>query len=219
MSPILKRIIAALTTAALIVVAIIYAPVSWFLPIISILAALATLEYLSLLNRKLPLISLKAIIPSIIGFVIICGGLGSLYAIARGYDKVMMLYIIAIVKISDMGGFALGVSTAKSMKGGNHKLCPTISPNKSWEGLFGSVVASIALSCAFIPITHFPIVKAIVFGLIAALVGTFGDLVESRFKRWIGVKDSSTFMPAGMGGFLDMFDSLLIAPIVLYFLI
>lgn len=219
MNPILKRIIAALTTAALIVVAIIYAPVSWFLPIISILAALATLEYLSLLNRKLPLISLKAIIPSIIGFVIICGGLGSLYAIARGYDKVMMLYIIAIVKISDMGGFALGVSTAKLMKGGNHKLCPTISPNKSWEGLFGSVVASIALSCAFIPITHFPIVKAIVFGLIAALVGTFGDLVESRFKRWIGVKDSSTFMPAGMGGFLDMFDSLLIAPIVLYFLI
>lgn len=219
MNPILKRIIAALTTAALIVVAIIYAPVSWFLPIISILAALATLEYLSLLNRKLPLISLKAIIPSIIGFVIICGGLGSLYAIARGYDKVMMLYIIAIVKISDMGGFALGVSTAKLMKGGNHKLCPTISPNKSWEGLFGSVVASIALSCAFMPITHFPIVKAIVFGLIAALVGTFGDLVESRFKRWIGVKDSSTFMPAGMGGFLDMFDSLLIAPIVLYFLI
>lgn len=219
MNPILKRIIAALTTAALIVVAIIYAPVSWFLPIISILAALATLEYLSLLNRKLPLISLKAIIPSIIGFVIICGGLGSLYAIARGYDKVMMLYIIAIIKISDMGGFALGVSTAKLMKGGNHKLCPTISPNKSWEGLFGSVVASIALSCAFIPITHFPIVKAIVFGLIAALVGTFGDLVESRFKRWIGVKDSSTFMPAGMGGFLDMFDSLLIAPIVLYFLI
>lgn len=219
MNPILKRIIAALTTAALIVVAIIYAPVSWFLPIISILAALATLEYLSLLNRKLPLISLKAIIPIIIGFVIICGGLGSLYAIARGYDKVMMLYIIAIVKISDMGGFALGVSTAKLMKGGNHKLCPTISPNKSWEGLFGSVVASIALSCAFIPITHFPIVKAIVFGLIAALVGTFGDLVESRFKRWIGVKDSSTFMPAGMGGFLDMFDSLLIAPIVLYFLI
>lgn len=219
MNPILKRIIAALTTAALIVVAIIYAPVSWFLPIISILAALATLEYLSLLNRKLPLISLKAIIPSIIGFVIICGGLGSLYAIARGYDKVMMLYIIAIVKISDMGGFVLGVSTAKLMKGGNHKLCPTISPNKSWEGLFGSVVASIALSCAFIPITHFPIVKAIVFGLIAALVGTFGDLVESRFKRWIGVKDSSTFMPAGMGGFLDMFDSLLIAPIVLYFLI
>lgn len=219
MNPILKRIIAALTTAVLIVVAIIYAPVSWFLPIISILAALATLEYLSLLNRKLPLISLKAIIPSIIGFVIICGGLGSLYAIARGYDNVMMLYIIAIVKISDMGGFALGVSTAKLMKGGNHKLCPTISPNKSWEGLFGSVVASIALSCAFIPITHFPIVKAIVFGLIAALVGTFGDLVESRFKRWIGVKDSSTFMPAGMGGFLDMFDSLLIAPIVLYFLI
>ena len=51
--------------------------------------------------------------------------------------------------------------------------------------------------------------------VVAALVGTFGDLVESKFKRWVGVKDSATFMPAGLGGFLDMFDSLLFAPAVL----
>ena len=57
--------------------------------------------------------------------------------------------------------------------------------------------------------------KALAFGVTAALVGTFGDLVESKFKRWVGVKDSSTFMPAGMGGLLDMFDSLLFAPAVL----
>ena len=56
--------------------------------------------------------------------------------------------------------------------------------------------------------------------MVAALVGTAGDLVESRFKRWVGVKDSSTMkITNGMGGILDMLDSLLIAPAVLLFAI
>ena len=131
------------------------------------------------------------------------------------HGNLMMLYLIAIVKISDMGGFAAGMSSAKLMKGGNHKLCPTISPNKSWEGLFGSVFASSVMSCAWMSFTHFGVGKALAFGAVAALVGTFGDLVESKFKRWVGVKDSATFMPAGLGGFLDMFDSLLFAPAAL----
>ena len=76
-------------------------------------------------------------------------------------------------------------------------------------------MAACILSCCFMPITHFIWWKALAFGVVAALVGTAGDLVESKFKRWVGVKDSSTFMPAGMGGFLDMFDSLLFAPAVL----
>ena len=52
-------------------------------------------------------------------------------------------------------------------------------------------------------------------GMTAAIVGTLGDLVESRLKRECDVKDSATFMPAGLGGFLDMFDSLVFAPVVL----
>ena len=51
---------------------------------------------------------------------------------------------------------------------------------------------------------------------LTALLATVGDLIESRFKRACGVKDSSTFMPAGMGGFLDMFDSILFVPAVFY---
>lgn len=122
-----------------------------------------------------------------------------------------LLYIIAIVKISDMGGFAFGKAFGK------HKMCPTISPNKSWEGLAGSVFASCLISCAFIPMTEFVWYKALAFGVAAALIGTLGDLVESRFKREVDVKDSATFMPAGLGGFLDMFDSLIFAP-ALFFL-
>ena len=215
MNPIAKRTISALTTAALVVLAIIYAPTSWIKSVVTVLAGLAFFEFSLLLRRKTTSLTLRWFVLGVFGCLVILTGLTSLSVIAIRYGNLMMLYIIAIIKISDMGGFAAGVSTAKLMKGGNHKMCPTISPNKSWEGLAGSVAASCILSCCFIPITHFSCSKALAFGVTAALVGTFGDLVESKFKRWVGVKDSSTFMPAGMGGLLDMFDSLLFAPAVL----
>ena len=212
MNPIAKRTISALTTAALVVLAIIYAPVSWIRPVFAVVIALVFLEFCVLLKKKLG--GLRLLLGALVGLAVLCL-LGALPVIAMEHGNLMMLYVIAIIKISDMGGFAAGVSTSRLMTGGNHKMCPTISPNKSWEGLAGSVAASCILSCCFMPITHFVWYKALAFGVTAALVGTFGDLVESKFKRWVGVKDSSTFMPAGMGGLLDMFDSLLFAPAVL----
>jgi phosphatidate cytidylyltransferase len=131
--------------------------------------------------------------------------------------------LIAVTKFSDTGGFAFGMAFGK------HKMCPAISPKKSWEGLVGSmlfsaIVAAIMLSVA----RHFnwgadmkvwnaisyPIAMA--GGAFLALVGTAGDLIESRFKREFDIKDSATFMPAGQGGFLDMFDSVLFIPALAY---
>lgn len=216
MNPVLKRIITALTTAALVVLAIVYLPTKALPPIFSVVMALAVIEFALLLKKKVPLASVRGIVGLLLGFAVIAGGLSALPASAvLTKSNLWMLYLIAIVKFSDMGGFAFGMSSAKLMKGGNHKLCPTISPNKSWEGLFGSVFASSVMSCAWMSFTHFGVGKALAFGAVAALVGTFGDLVESKFKRWVGVKDSATFMPAGLGGFLDMFDSLLFAPAAL----
>ena len=215
MNPVLKRILTALTTATLVVLAIIHVPTKALPPIFSVVMALAVFEFALLLKKKVPLVSARGIFGLILGFVVIVCGLSALPAAAVKFGNLWMLYLIAIVKFSDMGGFAFGMSSAKLMKGGNHKLCPTISPNKSWEGLFGSVFASSVMSCAWMSFTHFGIGKALAFGVAAALVGTFGDLVESKFKRWVGVKDSATFMPAGLGGFLDMFDSLLFAPAAL----
>jgi phosphatidate cytidylyltransferase len=80
----------------------------------------------------------------------------------------------------------------------------------------GSIFASVVISCAFMPLTHFSWYVSAGLGVMAAAVGTFGDLVESRFKRECEVKDSATFMPAGLGGFLDMFDSLVFAPVLFY---
>ena len=216
MNPVLKRIITALSTAALVVLAIVYAPPKVLPPVFAVLMALAVFEFALLLRKKVPLISVRGLFGLAVGFAVISGGLSALPASAvLKNDSLWMLYLIAIVKLSDMGGFAFGLSSARLMKGGNHKLCPTISPNKSWEGLFGSVLASVVMSCAWMPFTQFIWTKAVLFGVVAALVGTFGDLVESKFKRWVGVKDSATFMPAGLGGFLDMFDSLLFAPALL----
>ena len=214
MNPILRRIITALSTAALAVAAILYAPVAWFRPVCLVLAVLAGVELALLLRMKASTEKAKAYGAAILFGALIAVAFSVLPMIAVRFGSVFLLYVIAIIKISDMGGFAFGIGSLK-LFGKTHKLCPTISPNKSWEGLFGSVFASCVVSCAFIPATAFPLPKALAFGVAAALVGTLGDLIESKLKRWVGVKDSATFMPAGLGGFLDMFDSLLLAPTLL----
>ena len=206
------------------IAAILLAPPWAIRPAVGVLAAFALLEFLLLLLRKLPRRGMAVswlwfAVAFAAGAAVVAVGLGALAEIAIRHGNVMLLYVVAIVKFSDVGGFALGLTTAKLMKGGNHKMCPTISPAKSWEGLAGSLVFSCAVSCAFIPATHFAVGKALAFGIAAAVAGTAGDLVESKFKRWVGVKDSSTMkITNGMGGFLDMIDSLLFAPAVLYFL-
>jgi phosphatidate cytidylyltransferase len=218
MNPIARRIVTALTTAALAVCAILYAPVAWFRPVCLVLAALAGVELALLLRSKVSEERAKTYGAAVLFGLLLAVTFSILPLVARRFGNAMLLYLIAIVKISDMGGFAFGVGAMK-LFGRTHKLCPTISPNKSWEGLFGSVFASCVISCAFLPVTHFVVPKALAFGVAAAILGTAGDLVESKLKRWVGVKDSATFMPAGLGGFLDMFDSLLIAPAVLVWFI
>lgn len=214
MNPIFRRVVTALTTAALAVCAILFAPVAWFRPVCLALAVLAGVELALLLRRKLDEERAKAFGAAVLFGLLLAVAFSVLPIVARRFGNVMLLYLVAIVKISDMGGFAFGVGAMK-LFGKTRKLCPSISPNKSWEGLLGSAFASCVISCAFMSATHFALPKALAFGVAAALLGTAGDLVESKLKRWVGVKDSATFMPAGLGGLLDMFDSLLIAPAAL----
>ena len=131
--------------------------------------------------------------------------------------------LIAVTKFSDTGGFAFGMAFGK------HKMCPSISPKKSWEGLVGSMLFSAVVAAGMLALARnfnwgadikvwnalsYPVVMA--GGAFLALVGTAGDLIESRFKREFDIKDSATFMPAGQGGFLDMFDSILFIPAMAY---
>jgi phosphatidate cytidylyltransferase len=92
----------------------------------------------------------------------------------------------------------------------------SISPKKTWEGTIGGVlltIIAIALIAYFTK--RLPVAHAAVMAALAAVSGTFGDLFESKLKRMAGVKDSGSFMP-GHGGFLDRFDSLLLAAICVW---
>jgi len=215
MNPIAKRTLTGLTIAAGVIAAILLAPPIAFPWAFGALTTLAIIEYVQLLRLKIQ-DRVKFVFWGVIGSLLLVIALSTLPWIALKHGNYMLLYVMAIIKFSDTGGFVFGLSSARLLKGGNHKLCPTISPGKSWEGLLGSLIFSTIVSCAFLPLTHFSLIKAISFGIAAALVGTFGDLVESKFKRWVGVKDSSTMrFTNGMGGVLDMLDSLLFAPAVL----
>ena len=152
------------------------------------------------------------------------GASGALFSMPDSRVGLYTLFaLLAATKLSDMGGFAFGLAF------GRHKMCPSISPKKSWEGFVGSVIGAMlmvvlfrwvamrnewAADCPIWDRVTLPV--ALVAGFSIAVCGTLGDLIESRFKRECGVKDSATFMPAGMGGFLDMFDSILFVPALFY---
>jgi len=99
---------------------------------------------------------------------------------------------------------------------GRHKLAPEISPSKTWEGVVGGLVLSIAaaLVLTVVPL-HVPWYFAILLGVLVGMAATLGDLAESLIKRQTHVKDSGQIMP-GHGGMLDRIDSLLFATIVVY---
>lgn len=102
---------------------------------------------------------------------------------------------------------------------GRHKLCPTISPNKTVEGFLGSVVGTTASVAALGAFFSLPIVEMAVLGFCISLLATLGDLVESVAKRYTGIKDSGNIIP-GHGGVWDRFDSVLFtAPLVYYFVL
>lgn len=94
---------------------------------------------------------------------------------------------------------------------GKHKLFPRISPKKSWEGAIGGGLSTIIAGLVIAPyIDGITVIDAAAISTIVVIFGNFGDLVESMFKRCIGIKDSGNIMP-GHGGVLDRLDSILFA--------
>ena len=136
-------------------------------------------------------------------------------------DKWLLLALFVLIWVNDTGAYCVGSLTAKRPNG-NHKMTPHISPKKSWEGLFGGVffalVAAVILYfCGWfdaLGTTHYALALVVLFAVLTSFFGTMGDLMESLFKRSLGIKDSGRFLP-GHGGVLDRFDSILLASPIL----
>lgn len=125
------------------------------------------------------------------------------------YDWVLPLSVFIFLWTSDTGAYLFGSALSRRFPA---KLFPRISPNKSWVGSIGGgflclVVA--AVLAHFFP-GHLSLSAWLGLGLVVCVFGTWGDLVESLFKRQLGIKDSGRILP-GHGGMLDRFDSALVA--------
>lgn len=129
------------------------------------------------------------------------------------YSYQIIVGCLLILWASDTGAYFAGVQFGK------RKLFERVSPKKSWEGSLGGAVLAFAMG--FVISRYFVIIEnwqwAVITGIIV-VAGTYGDLVESLFKRSIAIKDSGSSIP-GHGGFLDRFDGLLIStPFITAFL-
>ena len=119
------------------------------------------------------------------------------------------LIFIALTVGSDVGGYFAGILL------GRHPMAPVISPNKTWEGLAGSVVLCLAVGAIMLPwLLHGHVWQGLILGAAAAAAAILGDLVESMIKRDLEIKDMGSVLP-GHGGVLDRIDSLIVvAPVV-----
>ncbi len=123
------------------------------------------------------------------------------------FNTLLPLSIFVFLWVNDSGAYCVGSLL------GRHKLFPRISPGKSWEGSVGGAVFVLAAAYAisyFLDDRMLTLPQWLGLGLVVVVFGTWGDLIESLFKRTLGIKDSGTILP-GHGGMLDRFDSSLLA--------
>ncbi|MGI8917120.1 MAG: phosphatidate cytidylyltransferase [Pyrinomonadaceae bacterium] len=148
-------------------------------------------------------------------YVVFLGG--HLVALRTGFTQAvsadLLSFFFLVLMGADTGAYYVGKTFGK------HKLAPTISPGKTWEGVIGGLVASLLLATLahywFFP--ELPLKLALPLAIVMTALGIFGDLTESALKRGAGMKDAAKILP-GHGGILDRLDSLLFnAPLIYYF--
>lgn len=124
----------------------------------------------------------------------------------------LMLFLIVVVQLSDVFQYVWGKTLGK------HPVAPSVSPNKTWEGLIGGVLTATAIGAGLWWITPFTWWQAALLALVSCLMGFFGGLVMSSIKRDRGVKDFGATI-AGHGGIMDRLDSLSFSAPVFFHLV
>ncbi len=143
-------------------------------------------------------------------------------------SRLLLLFMVLVTKSSDIGAYFVGSTLAKRPKG-NTKIFPKLSPKKSWEGFFGGMTVSAIVAVVVIMFfgdkmlfngqQAIGFTAAIVLAVIFTTLGFIGDIAESSFKRAGKLDDSGTILP-GLGGAMDVLDSLIpVAPIFYAYLV
>ena len=188
--------------------------------VLTVGALLVGAHLVSLLRRPGEVPTLLRRFPTLYGFAYLPFMLASLIAIARMKEGQLLttqsvglyyvVWVFVATKFTDVGGLLFGVPF------GRHKIAPTISPAKSWEGCAGGLACSALASglCAWllrdaVGVGFMVPWKAAVLALPIAALSIPSDLVESVFKRLAGAKDSGATIP-GIGGALDLIDSMVL---------
>ncbi|MGH9171913.1 MAG: phosphatidate cytidylyltransferase [Acidimicrobiales bacterium] len=177
------------------------------IPIVTAGVVIATLSWFLLgISRRSRLVNISATIGAW-AWIGLLGSFAGLVLSPRLFpDRHGAIYLLAVIEVTvayDVGAYAFGSWL------GQHKLAPSISPNKTIEGLVGGSFVAIALAVGLVTHQHpWTFWHALWLGVIVAVLAPLGDLVESMVKRDIGVKDMGTLLPAH-GGALDRIDALL----------
>ncbi len=118
-----------------------------------------------------------------------------------GNGRELVVFVLVLAWAADIGAYFAG------RRFGRMRLAPVVSPNKTWEGVLGGLVAGFLVALAGRAWFHLPAPAFLSLCIAAVLVSVVGDLLESMFKRQQGLKDSGSLLP-GHGGMLDRIDSL-----------
>jgi phosphatidate cytidylyltransferase len=142
---------------------------------------------------------------------------GHLVAVRMGFRQELSKHLLSFFFLVIMGADTAAYYGGKAF--GKHKLAPTVSPGKTWEGAVAGMLGSLLLAAGahywFFP--ELPLKLALPLAAVMNVLSVIGDLTESALKRSVGTKDASTILP-GHGGALDRLDSLLFnAPVIYYF--
>lgn len=141
------------------------------------------------------------------------GGAGATAILMLPGGRLLLAAFVVVIAISDIGAYLVGIER------GRHKIAPSISPAKSWEGFAAGFVSALLAGALVAGVFfHISLVEGLGLAALCATFGPAGDLIESLVKREIGTKDSGRILP-GHGGFLDRLDAIVFsAPIVYMFL-
>jgi len=151
---------------------------------------------------------------TVFGAVYISFTMNYFYLLRLEKGAFYIYFLFAVIFLGDSGAYLFGKLL------GRHKMTPMASPNKTWEGSVGGLVLAClgAVAAQQVLLTEIGILEAALSGLFVHAVAQLSDPLESLFKRAVGVKDSSNFLP-GHGGFLDRIDSLILAAPFFYYFI